>query len=69
MTDMTTRPHDPSRRDFLRNTATAVGAAGGAAVALATGSAEAAEPAPRADGSVGYHETDHIRTYYELAKF
>ncbi|PLX38144.1 MAG: formate dehydrogenase [Hyphomicrobiales bacterium] len=62
------KPHDMSRRDFFRQSGMAVGAAGGAAVALATG-AEAAEPETRGKNSVGYRETDHIRTYYELAKF
>lgn len=67
MTD-TKKPLDMTRRDFFRQSGMAVGAAGGAALAMATG-AEAAEPATADKASAGYHETDHIRTYYELARF
>ena len=61
------------RRAFLKGVAvaggaTAVAAAGGAAVADV--SAEKAPAAKaKAEGSKGYHETDHIREYYRLAQF
>ncbi|MEJ2687437.1 MAG: hypothetical protein P8124_09570 [Gammaproteobacteria bacterium] len=61
-----------SRRAFLR----VLGMAGGAATVLAFGRGVVANetveredaPAPQAD-STGYHVTDHIRTYYEKARF
>jgi hypothetical protein len=55
------------RRGFLRMIGT--GAAGGA-VALATGeaAATAATEPPRKDGEL-YRETEHVKTYYKLARF
>ncbi|HSS65108.1 MAG TPA: twin-arginine translocation signal domain-containing protein [Gammaproteobacteria bacterium] len=59
------------RRAFIKGVAVAGGAvavAGGSAVADV--SAEKPEAAKaKADGSKGYHETDHIREYYRLAQF
>lgn len=56
------------RRDFLKSAGLATGAAGAAAVALSTtGAAKAASPAK--DESAGYRETEHVRTYYRLARF
>ncbi len=54
------------RRDMLR-LAGLGGVAGAAAVAGAAGGSEAARAA-ESKGS-GYRETEHVRTYYELAKF
>ena len=58
---------DMARRDLLKKAGIAAGAAGVAAVA-APGEAEAAV-ATDAKGSAGYRETEHVQTYYELAKF
>jgi hypothetical protein len=63
-------PTPSSRRGFLRQIAL-LGSAGGLA-ALAVNAVERT-PAPTADDPMpdnrGYHETDHIRTYYEKADF
>ncbi len=56
-----------ARRDLLRKAGLAAGAAGVAAVA-ASSDAEAAV-AEDATASAGYRETEHVQTYYELAKF
>ncbi len=61
------------RRAFMKGVAvaggaTAVAVAGGAAIADV--SAEKTQTAKaKAEGSQGYHETDHIREYYRLAQF
>lgn len=56
----------PGRRDFLK-LAGAGALAGGAAVAASGQSAEAHEaPAPAGNG---YRESEHVRTYYKLARF
>ena len=44
------------------------GAAAGVAVAAVSGKAEAAEPV-KSPSAAGYRETDHVKKYYELAKF
>jgi hypothetical protein len=61
-----------SRRAFLR----VLGLAGGAATVLAFGRGMVAEdPVDHGDApesaaqSTGYHVTDHIRTYYDKARF
>ena len=53
------------RRDFLK----AAGVAGGAAglAALASKSAKAADP--ESGKSSGYRETEHVKKYYESARF
>ena len=53
------------RRDFLK-LATYGTVLGGAAIA--TGGAAQAASAPVEAGS-GYRETDHVKTYYKLARF
>lgn len=55
------------RRDFLKAAGLAGGAAGVAAVALTSKQAKAAVPAT--GSSSGYQETDHVKKYYELARF
>ena len=55
------------RRDFLKAAGIAGGAAGLAAVALTSKSTQAAVPEDR-KGS-GYRETEHIRKYYESARY
>lgn len=54
------------RRDMLR-LAGLGGVAGAAAIAGAAGKSEAAQKAE--NKGAGYRETEHVRTYYELAKF
>lgn len=55
------------RRQFLKTAGLAAGAAGVAAVALKPTTAAAAM---EKDGkSSGYRETEHVRTYYKLARF
>ncbi|MGH6925835.1 MAG: ubiquinol-cytochrome c reductase iron-sulfur subunit N-terminal domain-containing protein [Propylenella sp.] len=56
---------ETSRRDFLR--IAGIGTVTGGA-ALAVGKPAAAAET-RADGSLGYRETEHVKTYYKLAKF
>lgn len=53
------------RRDFLK-LATVGTVLGGAAIA--TGAAANAAAPSSADSS-GYRETDHVKTYYKLARF
>lgn len=55
-----------ARRDLLK-LAGLGGVAGAALAATSGGKAEAVAEAVRKD--TGYHETEHVRTYYELAKF
>ena len=55
------------RRDFLKAAGIAGGAAGVAAVALSSKSASAA--APESGKGSGYRETEHVKKYYELARF
>lgn len=66
---------DASRRKFMRSAGLGLGAAGAAAAYLGHGGAsdaEAAEPT-KIDGNgktkAGYQETDHVRRYYQLARF
>ena len=56
-----------SRRDFLKVAGITGGAVGVAAVALASKSATAA--APESGKTSGYRETEHVKKYYELARF
>ena len=56
-----------SRRDFLK-VAGGTGAAAGTAAVLLSGSQ--AEAAKLDDGQqAGYQETEHVKTYYELARY
>lgn len=59
---------DLKRRGFLL--AGSVGAAGAVAAVVAPNFqhvAPAAAALPKA-GDIGYHESDHVRTYYDLAR-
>lgn len=59
------------RREFLRRSATLVGAAGAGLVvasAHAAGDAPAAAAA-RPEGKVGYQESEHVKRYYRMADF
>jgi nitrous oxide reductase len=68
-----TKTPESDRRAFLKGVAvaggaTAVAVAGGSAVAdISTDKPGTAKA--KAEGSKGYHETDHIREYYRLAQF
>ncbi len=55
------------RREFIRNSGAALGAAGAAVVM--SGSAEAAMTKPDDNSTGDYQETEHVKTYYELARF
>lgn len=57
-----------TRRDFFRKAGLGAGALGAAAVTLAAGRGEAAEPV-KSPTAAGYSETDHVKKYYELARF
>lgn len=58
------------RRSFLKAGGLAVGAAGAAGAALSAGKpAKAVTPAKAGRKSAGYRETEHVRRFYELAKF
>ncbi len=64
---MTDKEKSLPRREFFKKGGTALGLAGAAvAYAGATKTAIAATPA---DTSGDYQETDHVKTYYELARF
>lgn len=57
------------RRQVLKASGLAAGGAAGlAAVALTTSEAAAAVPAGES-GTSDYTETEHVKTYYELARF
>ena len=64
---MTKSKTKKSRREFLKAAGVTGAAAGAAAVVLSENKAHAAKP----DGGqkVGYRETEHVKTYYELARF
>ena len=55
------------RRDFLKAVGVTGGVAGVAAIALTSKSVNAA--APESGKSSGYRETEHVKKYYELARF
>lgn len=56
-----------ARRDFLKAAGATGAAAGVAAVALSGSSVEAATLETGKDA--GYQETEHVKTYYDLARF
>jgi len=53
------------RRNFLKGAGLAIGAAGAAAVP----GTEAAAKSDTSQEHAGYRETEHVRTYYDLARF
>ena len=62
------KPVSAHRRDFLR--VASVGAVAGAAMAVAGGGeAEAAEVIDTSGGHTGYRETQHVKTFYKLARY
>jgi hypothetical protein len=56
------------RRAFFRKAGVGAGALGAAAVTLAVGEGQAAEPV-KSPTAAGYRETPHVKKFYELAKF
>ncbi len=57
----------PTRREFFKLAGLGAGAA--AAAGLASTAATAAEEVKRDDRGSAYRETDHVKTYYESARF
>ena len=64
---MTKSESKKSRREFLKAAGATGAAAGAAAVVLSENQAQAAKP--DSGQKVGYRETEHVKTYYELARF
>jgi hypothetical protein len=58
-----------ARRDFFRMASLGAGAVGVAAVAVKTTGASAAEPPDDRLRKTGYRETEHVRKFYDLARF
>lgn len=54
------------RRDFFKKAGLGAGAT---AIALSASQASAVEASGPQRKSAGYTETDHVRTYYDLARF
>ena len=54
------------RRDFFKKAGAGAGAAAVAVTASQAGAVEAVSPQKKA---AGYSETDHVRKFYELARF
>jgi len=61
------REHVASRRGFLR--IAGIGTVAGAAGAVAGGVVAPAQARETGPGRVGYRETEHVRRYYDLARF
>ena len=64
---MTKSESKKSRREFLKAAGATGAAAGAAAVVLSENQAQAAKP--DSGQKAGYRETEHVKTYYELARF
>ena len=58
----------PSRRDFIKTAGIGVGVAAVTGGVLSAEGAEAASSLPT-DKSTDYRETEHVKKYYESAKF
>ena len=54
------------RRNFLKGAGLAIGAAGAVSTVAAT---EAVATTEATTEHAGYRETEHVRTYYDLARF
>jgi len=63
---MKKEPKSVDRRDFFRKAGFGAGAAGIAAVALRSEANAGTVESPKGDG---YRETDHVKKFYELARF
>ena len=60
-------PQQLDRRSFMRLAGLGAGVAG-ASIGLGTAEASASEPAATAEHG-GYRETEHVQTYYRMARF
>ena len=58
----------PSRREFIKTAGLGVGVAAVTTGVLSAGEAAAA-PSLKDEKTTGYRETEHVRKYYESAKF
>jgi len=58
----------PSRREFLKTASLGVGVAAVTSGVLSAGEAMAA-PSLKDEKTSGYRETEHVKKYYESAKF
>jgi len=58
----------PSRRDFLKTAGLSAGAAVVTGGVLSAGVVNAA-PSLKNEKTTGYRETEHVKKYYESAKF
>ena len=56
------------RRAFMKKAGLGVGAAGAVAIGLPKSGAAAATGVGK-PGSKGYHETEHVKKYYAVARF
>ncbi|MEE9250344.1 MAG: formate dehydrogenase [Alphaproteobacteria bacterium] len=59
----------PGRRAFFKKAGAGIGAAGVAAVGLSGTSARAAVKADKDFKKSSYRETEHVKKYYETARF
>ncbi len=59
----------PGRRIFFKKAGAGIGAAGVAAVGLSGTSARAAVKADQDFKKSSYRETEHVKKYYETARF
>ncbi len=57
------------RRNFMKKAGLGVGAVGAVAVGLPQTSAAAAPGTGAKPGKSGYRETEHVKKYYEMARF
>lgn len=63
----TTSVEQLPRREFFKFAGVAAG--GAAATVVMAGGSEEAQAEAVSDNGRGYHETAHVREYYDLAKF
>ncbi len=61
------KKQSPSRREFLKTAGMGAGVAAVASVVLSPAEVMA-KPALQDGKAAGYHETEHIRKYYESAR-
>ena len=58
---------NPDRRAFFRKAGLGAGVAAAAAVSASAASADG--KVDGAESKLGYQETEHVKTYYDLARF
>ena len=59
----------PGRRHFFKKAGVGVGVAGIAALGLAGKDAKAADASADGKTAGAYRETEHVKTFYKLARF